>query len=99
MTRRHLTIPECRGVLLVIADHLDKTRRPNEARHIRDVVEHMKRRRPVRMTRPRSPPVTPAIKAKIRELARTTDKSQMAIGLQVGVNSGRVSETLAGKRR
>jgi len=69
------------------------------ALRIRRIVSHMKRRKPVRRTRPRSPPLTPAIKARIRHLARTTDDSQMQIGLRVGVNSGRVSETLAGKRR
>ena len=66
---------------------------------IRKIITHMWRRRPVRMTRPRSPPLTPAMKSRIRALAATTDASQMAIGLRVGVNSGRVSETLAGKRR
>ena len=99
MTRRYLTIPECRGRLAVIADQLADTGRRDAAKHIREVISHMYRRKPVRMTKPRSPPVTPAIKARIRALAATTDDSQMAIGLRVGVNSGRVSEALAGKRR
>ena len=83
----------------VIADHLDRTGRPGVAKDIRKVIAHMWRRKAVRMTKPRSPPLTPAIKSRIRALAATTDDSQMAIGLRVGVNSGRVSETLAGKRR
>ena len=69
------------------------------AQRIRFIVKHMWRRRAVRTTKPRSPPLTPALRARIRALARTTDLSQMQIGLRAGVNSGRVSETLAGKRR
>jgi hypothetical protein len=99
MTRRNLTIPECRGRLTVIANHLADTGRREAARLIREVINHMYRRKAVRMTKPRSPPLTPALKARIRELAKTTDQSQMQIGHRVGVNSGRVSETLAGKRR
>jgi len=98
MTRKHLTIPECRGLLTIIAREIAPHDKPM-ARRIRFVIGHMKRRKPVRMTKPRSPPLTPELKARIRDLARTTDASQMQIGLRVGVNSGRVSETLAGKRR
>lgn len=99
MTRKHLTIPECRGMLEVLAKDLTARGLRGDAWRIRKIITHMKRRKPVRMTKPRSPPITPAIKARIRELARTTDESQMAIGHRVGVNSGRVSEALAGKRR
>ena len=98
MSRRYLTIPECRGLLTVIARDI-AAYDSRTARRIRYVISHMHRRKPVRMTKPRSPPVTPAIKAKIRELAATTDASQMAIGARLGVSSGRVSETLAGKRQ
>lgn len=94
----NLTIPECREQLLLVADMLQAVR-PSEARMIRTIVTHMHRRSAVRMTRVKSPPVTSAMRAQIRRLASTTDMSQMEIGLRVGVNSGRVSETLAGKRK
>lgn len=43
--------------------------------------------------------MTPAIEAKIRKLkARHPDMTQLDIANQVGVNQGRVSETLNGKR-
>ena len=98
VTRKYLTIPECRGRLMVLAREIALTDKVM-ARRIFRVISHMYRRKPVRVTKPRSPPLTPAIKSRIRALAATTDDSQMAIGLRVGVNSGRVSETLAGKRR
>jgi hypothetical protein len=97
--RKHLTIPECRGMLEVLAADLTARGLRGDAWRVRNIITHMKRRKPVRMTRPKSAPLTPALKAKIRRLARTTSDSQMRIGLRVGVNSGRVSETLAGKRR
>lgn len=101
MKRRNLTIPECRSMLTIIARELWLRTLDDQAAalRIRRIIPHMYRRKPVRKTKPRSPPLTPALKARIRELARTTDDSQMAIGTRVGVNSGRVSETLAGKRR
>ena len=93
--RRHLTIPECRELLRIIAAALPAA----EARRVRYVIGHMKRRPAVRMTPEKARPVTPAIRARIRHLAATSDMNQMEIGLAVGVNAGRVSEVLAGKRR
>jgi hypothetical protein len=86
-------------MLEVLAKDLTARGLRGDAFRIRKIITHMWRRKPVRMTKPKSPPLTPAIRARIRTLAATTDKSQMAIGLRVGVNSGRVSETRAGKRR
>ena len=93
--RKHLTIPECRSLLRLIASTTDKV----TARRIRFVIGHMKRRAPVRTTRVKSPPMTSAMKTLARKLARTTDMNQMQIGTHLGVSSGRVSEALAGKRR
>lgn len=99
--RKHLTIPECRSMLQVIARelHLGTVDGQAAARRIRIIIRHMKRRPPVRMTKVKSVPVTPAVKALIRKLAATTDDSQAEIARQAGVNAGRVSEALAGKRR
>lgn len=95
MKRKNLTIPECRSMLQVIAREVDKT----TARRIRFVVGHMKRRKPVRITPPVSPPLTPALARRIRRVAYTTSFNQQKIAALFGVSSGRVSEALAGKRR
>jgi hypothetical protein len=86
-------------MLEVLAKDLAARGLSGDAWRIRRIITHMYRRKPVRMTQPKSPPLTPALKARIRRLAARTSASQMQIGLRVGVNSGRVSETLAGKRR
>jgi hypothetical protein len=60
----------------------------------------MFRRNPVRMTPVKSRTVTPMLKASIRAYARRNpDASQHEIAQAYGVNGGRVSEALAGKRR
>lgn len=42
--------------------------------------------------------LTPEVAAKIKKLAATTDLYQHEIAALVGVNQGRVSEVLSGKR-
>lgn len=49
------------------------------------------------MTR-RSPPLTADIAAAIKRLAQETDLLQHQIAAQLGLNQGRVSEVLTGKR-
>lgn len=45
-----------------------------------------------------SEPLTPAIAAKIKQLARDTDLVQHEIAAELHLNQGRVSEVLTGKR-
>lgn len=46
----------------------------------------------------RSPPLTPEMAAAIKHLAATTDLMQHEIAARLGINQGRVSEVLNGKR-
>lgn len=50
------------------------------------------------MTRRHSPLLTAEIAAKIKLLARTDDLLQHEIAAKLGINQGRVSEVLTGKR-
>jgi hypothetical protein len=60
----------------------------------------MVRRPAVRTTPVKHRPLTPRLKAAIRSYAKLQpDASQVQIGRRFGVNPGRVSEALAGKRR
>jgi hypothetical protein len=71
-----------------------------EARQLRLIVRQMFRRNPVRMTPVKSRSITPALKTAIRAYARRNpEDSQHEIAQAFGVNGGRVSEALAGKRR
>jgi len=49
------------------------------------------------MTR-RSPPLTADVAAAIKRLAKDTDLLQHEIAAKLGLNQGRVSEVLTGKR-
>jgi hypothetical protein len=64
-----------------------------------DLADEIPRRPPVAKAQPKSRKMTPLIAAQIRELhLRNPNLSQAEIGRMVGVNAGRVSETLAGRR-
>jgi len=99
MTRRInrlLTIPEVRARLLELAngDVSDHT-----GAHIRMLVRHMYRRKPIRKTRVKSAKMTEALREAIRVDWRTNpDASEQEIAARHHVNSGRVSETIAGFR-
>jgi len=85
---------------MLLARQLHAGGQKAEARAIRRVVRHMWRRPAVRTTSVKSQPVTPAIRASMRRYAIShPDASQHEIGSAHGVNAGRVSEALAGKRR
>jgi len=81
------TIPEIRQRLYLIAIELD---------HLADELA----RRPARKKAPRSSvPMTPDLADRIRDFAhRNPDWTENDIGAHFGVNQGRVSEALRGKR-
>jgi hypothetical protein len=58
------------------------------------------RRKPIRKAEPTSTPMSPDLARDIRAFARQhPTMSQLKIGQKFGVNQGRVSEALRGKRR
>ena len=63
------------------------------------VVQHMHNRMPIGRAPDASVPMTPEVCDRIRKLHQADpDLTQQAIAEITGVNSGRVSETLSGKR-
>lgn len=87
-------VPRARELLLDLARMLPG--------HQRRIIEHIVAAYLVREPRVRRAPVrpkeiTPEIKAQVRELAQT-DMHQWEIGKRLGINPGRVSEILNGKR-
>lgn len=46
----------------------------------------------------RSPRLTPDLAARIKRLWQSTDLTQHEIGARLGLNQGRISEVLSGKR-
>jgi|SRR6478735_11525436 len=99
------TIPEVRELLTHIAGELEDDATLHgapwatyAADSIRACILHMYRRSSTR-TRVKSVPVTPQVKAQIMSLHTTNpDLSLQEIADMVGVNMGRVSETLSGFR-
>jgi hypothetical protein len=95
-----MTIPECRDALLAIANSLAIKGLADEARGLRLIVNEMTRRPAIRKTVPKSMPMTPDVRDAIRAYARAhPDASNQEIGNVFQVNTGRVSESLAGFRR
>ena len=94
-----MTIPEVRAELLSLAKNLHKMS-PAAARML--IEKHCKElvRRPVEKRAPiKSNKMTPELARKIRQHARANpEKRQVEIGRYFGVNQGRVSEALYGKR-
>ena len=98
MSEPRMTIPEVRAALLEIADGMTSFA-PATATLIKELVEQMKRRKPVRKTRAKLPKLTDNMLRAIRDYAGLhPDESQVEIALAIGTGPGRVSETLAGKR-
>lgn len=90
-----MTLPECRKALTKITLRLPD---PLKA-EVLDIVEQMKRRPAVRKTSAKSQPITPELRENIlRYAARNPNASQGEMGAVFGVNSGRVSEAMAGFR-
>lgn len=89
-------VPFARGEFEKIARSLRAKGDSFHADWVESLLHHLHRKDPVRRTPARHPAPTKAQKARIRRLARDTDLSQQAIAEAVGVNAGRVSETLNG---
>jgi hypothetical protein len=92
-TDKLMGIPKVRKLLLQIAIERD----------IPELValeKHLYRRPPVRRTdKKTSRPMTPEVKEEIRVTAdRHPDMSMHEVSMLCGVNQGRISETLGGKR-
>ena len=89
-------IIEARKELKRIAEELAAIGDHHHADQIIDIVDNlMVRNSPARGRMPvTSNQVTPAIRAQIRHLAKTTQMHNAEIAAKVGVNPGRVSEVL-----
>ena len=90
-------IPEARRQLLMIARMADA----DTAGRIRHVVsKYMTRQKYVRQAPVKSRNVTPDVSRRIREMALKNPNLHLSeIASSFGVNQGRVSEVLAGKRK
>lgn len=97
------TIPEVRDRLTAIADAMRKSSDPNMlflSFDVDEAVEQLWRRRAPRIAPVKMGPPTDHQKNEVRRLAAIIPKlSQLEIGNRVGLNQGRVSEILRGKRR
>lgn len=92
------TIPQCRDALLEIANK-ELMHEPDIADAIREIVMDMYRRPPVRRAPPKQKSLDPQLKAEIVEYVdQHPDETYADIAHLFGVNSGRVSEAVAGFR-
>ena len=91
-------IVNARERLRQIALKLKAAGQKDLADDVESAIGMMKRRRAVRRMPVHSAKVTPAVRAKIIDLANTTKLDNAEIAAQVGVNPGRVSEVLHGDR-
>lgn len=94
-------IPEIRADLLKLADDIEVGNRYPEsvASELRALVADMHRNKSIRRAAPRTHKVTPEVVAQVLLLAeRRPQASQLELGNACGVNPGRVSEILNGKR-
>jgi hypothetical protein len=91
-----MTKPEVRSELLEIAQFLDEQGHALVAHRIRQLVVELHNRKPVHRTAPRRrSPGRSVIQA---YASANPGLDYCAIGQALGVNQGRVSEALAGKR-
>ena len=91
-------IPYARTLISATRDSLRTKGLADAADELDVALSYMFRDRRVRNTPVRHGPPTKAQIAKVKMLAHTTDYSQQKIGEITGVNSGRVSEILHGRR-
>jgi len=102
------TIPQIRARLHELANDLADYATEAEffagrvaalALEIDDLADETKRRPPVRQAPIAARRMTPELAREVRELARSNpDLTNREIGRRLGVDGGRVSEVLAGKR-
>lgn len=99
-----MTIPEVRDRMRAIADELRDPLGDADvdmiAAELEQLADALRRRR----SRPHAPTVsrnmTPELAQEIRDYAAThPTETELAIGVRFGVNQGRVSESLRGKRK
>lgn len=96
MTRR--TLPEIRERLHVLAREIEP-RFPGHAGELHLLAEETRREYSGRRAPPRSLPVTDELAEQVLAYAAATPRaSHVEIGLVYGINPGRVSEILFGKR-
>lgn len=95
-----MKIPEIRKELLDIAGILEAAIGPCDlAARVRGLEKELYRRPPVRKSKPQQRSLTPALRAEIKQYAEAfPDETYMTIGRVFNVNSGRVSEAVAGHR-
>ncbi len=97
-------IPAAREMLEGLRDRLrntgtDPITRQEAAATIEIALGMMTRRKPVKVAPRQGQPVTPAMKDRIVKLAQSSpDWTMQRIAVEVGTNSGRVSEVLNGLR-
>lgn len=88
-----MRIPDIRERMHEIADLHD-------IGELHELAEATRRRPRVRQSVPRSRPMTDELRAEIRQYADSHPRATLAeIGAACGVNPGRVSEVLGGRRR
>ena len=88
-----MTLPEIRAELLELAVELDCPR-------LSELAMETLRHRNSYPRKARSKPLTPTLRAEIRQIhSLRPDLTQLAIANMVGVNPGRVSEVLYGRRK
>jgi hypothetical protein len=94
-------IPEVRTELHEIARAIEENRivRAEAARQVRALANDLHRESPVRRAPVNSNAMTPQLAERIRTYARARPQvSQLKIAVVFGVNQGRVSEAMNGKR-
>lgn len=96
MTRR--TIPEIRERMHQLAREIE-ARYPGHAGELHRLAEETKREYGGRRAAPYAPPVTDELAEQVREYAHLWPRAPLdRIGRRFGINVGRVSEVLNGRR-
>lgn len=96
----HLTIPQVRAHIDYVLGHLTSMKPAQVEAELKFIKSNLFRRKHGRVAPPRSKSMTPAIAANIRHYAAAhPSASHQQIANACGVNPGRVSEVLNGKRK
>lgn len=100
MTEVAVKLPDVRNELHVLAADIEAAGLSVEAGKLRRLAEETRRRRPVKRAPSRARRITAEVVRAIRDVARSQpDWSNRKIGQTCGVDGGRVSEVLAGRRK
>jgi hypothetical protein len=87
-------VPAARRQIAEIIEALETVGDIESATKLRDALDLLYRRSPVRRMRKKSPRITGEMRRQIIDLARTTDLHNAEIAAILEVNPGRVSEVL-----